>query len=61
MRLVGLEAGHCPHHEVADLVAAEVVRFISDFLPEHGTGGPKGAQASQTGGASASMSEASTP
>ena len=61
VRLVGLEAGHCPHDEVADIVAAEVVRFISDFLPEHGTGGPQGAQASQTGGASASMSEASTP
>ena len=31
VRLVGLEAGHCPHHEVADRVSDEVIRFVEEL------------------------------
>jgi pimeloyl-ACP methyl ester carboxylesterase len=34
--LVGLDAGHCPQHELANEVAAEIKKFMAS-LPSHGS------------------------
>lgn len=32
VRLVGLEAGHCPHHEVPELVADQIKMFMKEVV-----------------------------